>query len=110
MTHGARLIDSTPPTRTTDASPVSITRLPCIAASRLEPQSRLIVAAGTLVGRSFEQPRHPCDVAVVLTGLVGIAEQDIVDPLRVEPRGSAEQLLTTWAARSSGRTPARPPP
>src|SRR6185503_18098482 len=34
-THGARLIDSTPPTRTMSASPVSTARLAWIAASRL---------------------------------------------------------------------------
>src|SRR5690606_13393247 len=50
-THGARVIDSTPPTRTRSESPASIERDPIIAASRLEPQSRLTVVPGTEVGR-----------------------------------------------------------
>ena len=50
-THGARVIDSTPPTSTTSASPVSMVREPMIAASREEPHSRLTVVAGTLTGR-----------------------------------------------------------
>ena len=50
-TQGARLIDSTPPIRTSEASPVSIARLACMPASRLDAQRRLTVLPGTLVGR-----------------------------------------------------------
>ncbi len=39
----------------------------------------------------IQQPGHPGDVAVVLAGLVGVAEQDVVDPLRIEPRRAVEQ-------------------
>ena len=49
-THGARVIDSTPPATTTSASPDSTVREAIIAASRLEPHSRLTVVAGTEVG------------------------------------------------------------
>ena len=49
-THGARVIDSTPPATTTSASPVSMAREAIIVASRLEPQSRFTVVAGTLTG------------------------------------------------------------
>src|SRR4051794_41808793 len=45
-TQGARLIDSTPPTRTTSASPVSICRDASIAASRLEPHRRVTGLGG----------------------------------------------------------------
>src|SRR3954470_4799358 len=50
-THGALLIDSTPPATTTCASPDSPTREAIIAASSEEPQSRLTVVAGTDTGR-----------------------------------------------------------
>ncbi len=49
-THGARVIDSTPPATTTLASPHSIARDADIAASRLEPHSRLTVLPGTVTG------------------------------------------------------------
>jgi hypothetical protein len=50
-TSGARDIDSTPPTTTHAASPVSTARLACIAASSDEPQRRFTVVPGTLVGQ-----------------------------------------------------------
>src|SRR5690349_24864435 len=49
-TQGARVIDSTPPATTTSASPDSTVREAAIAASRLEPHSRLTVVAGTETG------------------------------------------------------------
>ena len=85
-THGARVIDSTPPTSTTSASPDSIVRDPIIAASRLEPQSRLTVVAGSVTGKAGQQHRHAADVAVVLAGAVGVAPDDITDVLGVEVR------------------------
>ena len=51
-THGARLIDSTPPATQIEASPTAIARFASTAASMPEPQRRLTVAAGTLVGSS----------------------------------------------------------
>ena len=50
-THGARVMDSTPPATTTDRSPAAIARDPWIAASSEEPQSRLTATPVTLVGR-----------------------------------------------------------
>ena len=50
-THGARVIDSTPPASTSDASPTSTARLAAMTASRPDPHRRLMVAPGTLVGR-----------------------------------------------------------
>ncbi len=49
-THGARVMDSTPPAITTCASPVATKRDAIIAASRLEPHSLLTVKPGTLTG------------------------------------------------------------
>jgi hypothetical protein len=49
-THGALVIDSTPPATTTVASPVSIWRDADITASRLEPHRRLTVEPGTVTG------------------------------------------------------------
>ena len=85
-THGARVIDSTPPVSTTSASPDSMVREPMIAASSEEPQSRLTVVAGTLDREPGEQHRHPAHVAVVLTGLVGAAPHGVADRGRVQPR------------------------
>src|SRR5665213_1657775 len=50
-THGARLIDSTPPATARLTSPQRIARVAWIAASSLEPQRRLKVTAVTEVGR-----------------------------------------------------------
>jgi hypothetical protein len=50
-THGARLIDSTPPATSSDASPHSIARAAWIDASRLEPHNRFTVTPGTDVGK-----------------------------------------------------------
>ena len=50
-THGARLMDSTPPATVTAASPTAMARSPAITASSPEPHSRLTVAPGTDVGK-----------------------------------------------------------
>ncbi len=84
-THGARVIDSTPPVSTISASPVSIIREPPIAASSDEPQSRLTVEPGTDTGKPGQQGRHPGHVAVLLAGAVGVAEDHLLDRLRVQP-------------------------
>src|SRR4051794_3506117 len=67
-TQGARLIDSTPPTTTVDASPVSIMRLACMAASRLEPQRRLILAPGGGGGGAAGKTALPATVRVSSPG------------------------------------------
>ena len=56
-----------------------------------------------------EQERHPRDVAVVLAGLVGAAEDDVLDEPGSMPARSTSPRRTA-AARSSGRTLARAPP
>ena len=50
-THGARLIDSTPPAMQTSSSPAAIARLALKAASMPEPHNRFTVAPGIEVGR-----------------------------------------------------------
>jgi hypothetical protein len=49
-TQGDLVMDSAPPAMMIFASPVSMLREAIMAASRLEPQSRLTVVAGTVTG------------------------------------------------------------
>src|SRR3954447_20730969 len=53
---------------------------------RLQPRGAEPVhrAAGDRVGQPGEQGGHAGDVAVVLAGLVGVAEVDVVDQRRVD--------------------------
>ena len=103
VTHGARVIDSTPPATTRSASPAAISARAVATAVRPEAHNRLTVNPGTTVRQASEERRHPCDVAVVLAGLVGRAEDDLVDVGRVHP-ARATASRTTSAARSSGRS------
>jgi hypothetical protein len=50
ITNGARVIDSTPPANIRSASPILMARAAVPTASRPEPQSRLTVPPGTVVG------------------------------------------------------------
>ena len=59
-----------------------------LEARRAEPVDGRSRDAG---GQPVEEPRHPRDVAVVLAGLVGIPEQDVIDPARIELRRAVEQ-------------------
>ncbi len=109
-TQGARLIDSTPPATTTAASPASIARAAWIEASRLEPQSRLTVTPGTLVGR----PASSTAIRATsrLSSPAPLASpritSSICSPSNSGTRSSSAR--SEWAARSSGRIPARAPP
>ena len=51
-----------------------------------------------------QEQRHPGDVAVVLAGLVGAAEDDVLDERRVDARRDRRRRAGRGAARSSGRT------
>ena len=107
-THGARVIDSTPPASTRSASPVSMVREAIIAASRLDPQSRLTVVAGT------PTPRPPSRVAIRATlRLSSPAPLALPSTTSSTSAGStscrASSAVSAVAARSSGRTPARAP-
>ena len=102
-THGARLIDSTPPTRTTSASPVSIARLACIAASRLEPQRRLTVLPGTLVGRPASSAAMRATLR--LSSPAPLALPKMTSSIWAGSRSGerSSSALITCAPRSSGR-------
>ena len=84
MTYGARVIDSTPPPMNTSPSPTAIA---CAArVDRLQPGAAQPVdgQAADLDREAGEEHRHPGDVAVVLAGLVGAAEDDVLDERRVD--------------------------
>ena len=84
MTNGARLMLSTPPATMTSPSP-QVTACAAIddrveAAAAIALQHR----AGDLDRQSGEQPGMARDAAAVLARLVGAADDDILDLLRVE--------------------------
>jgi len=108
-TQGARVIDSTPPTTTTSASPVSMAREPIIAASRLDPQSRLTVVAGTETGRPAR--RTAIRPTLRLSSPAPLALPQNTSPMSCGSRSAvlASTPLRATAARSSGRTVLRPP-
>jgi hypothetical protein len=108
-THGARVIDSTPPVSTTSASPDSMVRLAIIAASRLDPHSRLTVVPGTLTGR-------PASSAAMRPTLRFSSPAPLALPHTTSPiaawssRGTLARVeVIAAAARSSGRTVASAP-
>ena len=109
-THGARVIDSTPPASTTSASPASMVREPCIAASSDEPQSRFTVTAGTETGSPASSTAiRP---TLRLSSPAWLAQPQTTSPMTA---GSSAGALastagTAVAARSSGRTSASAPP
>ena len=109
-THGARVIDSTPPATTTSASPVSMLREPSIAASRDDPQSRFDGAGRHRRGQAGQQDRHPPDVAVVLTRAVGAAPRDVVDGRRVEVGRCGEHAGQGGRGEVVGTAPPSAPP
>lgn len=85
-------MDSTPPTRTISASPTSTCREALDAASRLEPHSRFTVVSRDVDGKPGGQCRHPRDVAVLFSGTVGVAENDVVDAAGIQLREALQQL------------------
>ena len=108
-THGARVIDSTPPTSTMSASPDSTVREPIIAASRLEPQSRLTVVAGSVTGRPDSSTAiRP---TLRLSSPAPLALPQTTSPMSWGSRSGsvASTPRIAVAARSSGRTPDSPP-
>ena len=56
ITHGERVIDSTPPASTRSASPTLTWRLPWTAASSPEAHSRFTVTPGTSTGSPASSP------------------------------------------------------
>ena len=110
-THGARLIDSTPPATTIDASPASIARAGLDR--RLEARAAQAVdrRAGDGGRQARQQHRHPRDVAVVLAGAVGVAEDHVVDRRGVEVgrRGRAARGARARRGRRGARAASAPP-
>ena len=108
-THGARVIDSTPPVSTMSASPVSIARAPTISDSRLEPQSLLTVTAGTLTGTPAR--RAAIRPTLRLSSPAPLALPHTMSPIAAGSRSGvrASADVTTAAPRSSVRTPESPP-
>ena len=68
----------------TSPSPTAIAWAAELIACSPDPHSRLTVCPPTSTGKSGEEQRHPGDVAVVLAGLVGAAEDDVLDERRVD--------------------------
>ncbi len=71
-------------------------------ASMPEPQRRLIVVPGHADRQAREQQAHARDVAVVLAGLVGAAEDHVVDGVPVDA------AIARRSAPSAGRRRDRP--
>ena len=67
---------------------------------RPDPHSRLTVSPPTSTGKSGQQQRHPRDVAIVLAGLVGAAEDDVLHERRIHagpihdgPQGRGREVV-----------------
>ena len=110
VTSGARDIDSTPPA--TKRSPSPGDHRVARADDRGEPGGAQPVHrdAADRLRQPREQHGHARDVAVVLARLVRTAEPHVLDLVRREPRRGRRPPRIASAARSSGRTPASPPP
>src|SRR6266545_4653354 len=108
-TYGARLMLSTPPAITTEASPTAIARAAWTRASPPEAQSRLTVTPGTVTGR-------PASSAAILATLRLSSPAPLVSPRITSSTvaGSSPGTRLTSsaigsAARSSVRIPDSPP-
>ena len=93
-----------------EASPVSIARLACAAASRLEAHRRLMVAPGTLVGSPFSS--QAIRATLRLSSPAWLASPNRTSSTRAGSSSGerSSSVRTTWAPRSSGLIPASPPP
>ena len=93
MTSGARVIDSTPPAIAKSVSPHLMARAASPMALRPEAHSRFTVTPGHGVGHPRQQQRHARDVAVVLAGLIGATEHDLVERRPIDVRIALHQCL-----------------
>ena len=92
MTHGPRVMCSTPPAITIPRPRM----LTCVPHSPLQPSQKHKVDSPFLqepCGVSREQQRHSCDVAVVFTGLVGTSHQYISNCRSIQLLISLEQFF-----------------
>ena len=108
-THGARLIDSTPPATASEASPTAIARFAPMTASSPEPHNRFSVTPGTLVGSPAS--RTAIRATSRLSSPAALASPKNTSSMRAGSRSGARPTTdpTTWAARSSGRVADRAP-
>lgn len=92
------------------ASPVSISRLACMAASSEEPHRRLIVEPGTDVGKPFKS--HAMRATLRLSSPAWLAQPKKTSSSRDQSALGlrATNALMGTAARSSVRTLASAPP
>ncbi len=109
VTHGARVIDSTPPAITTSASPAAIICRAVVIAVRPEAHSLLTVKPGTVSGRPASSPAMRATLR-----LSSPAWFEAPNTISSTSAGSmparSMAVRTTSAARSSGRLFARAPP
>lgn len=102
-------MDSTPPVSTTSASPDSIVRLAAIAASRLEPHSRLTVVPGTLTGSPASSAAMRPTLRLSSPAPLALPHTTSSIAAGSRPGTLASVEVIAAAARSSGRTPASAP-
>ena len=108
-TQGARVIDSTPPATTISASPTSTIRDADITASRPEPHSRLIGVPGTETGQPASRTAIRATLRLSSPAPLALPRTTSSTSAGSRSGAVAATARSTWAARSSGRTPARAP-
>ena len=109
VTHGARVIDSTPPATTTSASPAAIIWRAVVIAVMPEAHSRLTVKPGIDSG----SPASSVAIRATLrlSSPAWLAAPKMTSSMSSTPTPlRSTTLRTTSAARSSGRLPDRAPP
>ena len=109
MTHGARVICSTPPAMTRSASPLCTRRAASVNACMPDPHSRLTVTPGTETG--MPASRRPMRATLRLSSPAWLAQPAMTSSMRSAgtPVRSSSAAMT-WPSRSSARTEASAPP
>ncbi|MCY1242640.1 hypothetical protein D9M72_556140 [compost metagenome] len=109
-TQGARDIDSAPPISISSASPAFTWREAIIAASSEDPQSRFTVVPGIETGSPAS--RVPIRATFRFSSPAPLALPNTTSSIRSTSSFGARFTISpiTCAARSSGRTPAKPEP
>jgi hypothetical protein len=109
ITHGARVIDSTPPATTTSAAPVWTSCAADITACRPDAHSRFTVNPGTENGNPASSTAIRATLRLSSPAwFAAPSTTSSIASSRAPARSTASR--TTSAARSSGRTCASAPP
>ena len=109
VTHGARVIDSTPPATTRSASPAAIICRAVATAVSPEAHSRLTVKPGTESGKPASSTAIRATLR--LSSPAWLAAPSTTSSMRAGSTPARRTASpTTSAARSSGRVWARAPP